>query len=128
MKEEANLKRDMELIRKIALLIEAEPSSYAPSNIEIEGYTASQIGYHCFLMVDSGLAEGHDMTCLGDDSRVFSLTGLTSAGHDFVESASNQLIWDEVRAEIKQKGFASVSIDMFKKLLDKAIRKRLDDF
>ena len=37
------MKRDMELIRKMILLIEDHPSGWAP-DIEIVGYTAQQIG------------------------------------------------------------------------------------
>jgi hypothetical protein len=39
------MKRDMDLVRKIALLIEEHPSGFAPTNITVEGYSHDQIGY-----------------------------------------------------------------------------------
>ena len=54
------------------------------------------------------------------------LNHLTSAGHDFADSARAQPIWDEVMADMKQKGVVSATVDILKKMLNKKIRKRLD--
>ena len=48
------MKRDMELIRKLVLALENEPTGYAPENLNIEGYTSEQVGYHAYLMIDAG--------------------------------------------------------------------------
>ena len=119
------MKRDMELIRKMILLIEDHPSGWAP-DIEIVGYTAQQIGYHSFLIINAGLADGENFTTTGDSAPHFRISNLTSAGHDFADSMRNQYVWDEVMGDIKEKGLPSVTLDVAKKLLDKAIRKRLE--
>ena len=49
------MKRDMDLIRKILLLMEVEPQRKVPG---IEGYTSEQIGHHVYLMMQAGLIEG----------------------------------------------------------------------
>jgi len=120
------MKRDMDLIRKMVLFIEDQPSGYAPDDLRLEGYTENQIGYHAYLLVDSGLAVGCDKTDSGDDGPNYSLSHLTSAGHDFAENARNQYVWDEVKQDMKDKGVISASLDIIKRLLDKALRKRLD--
>lgn len=120
------MKRDMELIRKMVLLVEDNPSGWAPRRIEIEGYTHEQIAYHSYLLVDSGLASGSEVTHLGSSGPEYKLTHLTSAGHDFADSARPQYIWDEVVADIRKKGIASATIEVFKKLLDKQIKRHLD--
>ena len=92
----------------------------------IEGYTDDQIGYHAYLIVDDGLANGADITHSGCKSTMYHLTKPTSAGHDFAESARMPFIWNEVMASAKEKGVGSTSVDIIKHMLDKALKKRLD--
>jgi hypothetical protein len=119
------MKRDMDLIRKMLLAIEAHASGFAPE-LKIEGYTPGQIGYHAYLIVDAGLASGVDMTNTGSSSPEWEITYLTAAGHDFTESARNEFVWNEVREEMRKKGVVSAGLDVFKRLLDKQLRKLLD--
>jgi hypothetical protein len=119
------MKRDMELIRKMVLKMVDDPRGYAP-NFEIEGYSDDQIGYHAYLLHDSGLAVGLDATSTSNSGPYYMLQHLTSAGHDFAENARNQFVWDEVMAGINERGIRTTSLDILKKLLDKALRKRLD--
>lgn len=67
-----------------------------------------------------------DFTTTSDSAPCFRITNLTSAGYDFADSVRNQCVWDEVMEDIKEKGLPSVTLDIAKKLLDKAIRKRLN--
>jgi len=39
------VRRDLELIRKLVLQVEAIPTGYVKEEIEIDGYSAEQIGY-----------------------------------------------------------------------------------
>ena len=41
-----------------------------------------------------------------------------------MDKIRNTYVWDEVMADIRQKGFASASVDVIKRLADAAIRKR----
>jgi hypothetical protein len=56
------MQRDLDLIRKMVLAIEAAPSGWAPHPLEIEGYSRAQVGYHAYLLVNGGFAEGQDTT------------------------------------------------------------------
>lgn len=119
------MKRDMDLIRKMVLAVEECPSGFAPE-LKIQGYDTAQIGYHAYLLVNSGLAEGFEITTTCSNGPEYQITHLTSAGHDFAGNVRNEYIWDEVLEEIKKKGLVSAGLDAIKKLLDKVVRKRLD--
>ncbi|WP_161602486.1 DUF2513 domain-containing protein [Tautonia marina] len=115
----------MELIRKMVLLMEEDPSGWAP-DMNIEGYSPDQIGYHAYLLVDSGLATGSDVTPIGSSMPVYILNHLTSSGHDFADSARTQYIWDEVMEDMQKKGVVSAALDLVRKLLDTRIKKHLN--
>ena len=119
------MRRDMELVRKMVLAVEARPAGHAPA-LHIDGYDDAQVGYHAYLLVDSGLAAGFNDGDQGSPGPTYRITRLTSAGHDFAESARNEHIWDEVTEQVRKKGLVSATIDVFKKLLDKQIRRHLE--
>lgn len=121
------MKRNMDLIRKLILLIEDDPSGFAPQEMTIEGFSDEQIAYHQYLLVDSGLADGQDCTDSESPGPECFINHLTSAGHDFADSIRNEFIWNQVRSDIAEKGIKSTTIDTLKKLLDKKIRKHLND-
>jgi hypothetical protein len=55
-------------------------------------------------MVDAGIAVGMDASHSESEVPEYILLHLTSAGHDFADSARNQYIWDEVYADMRRKG------------------------
>lgn len=120
------MKRDMELIRKIILQIEDSPS---PSGRKFEGfeaYTAQQFGYHCYLIVDDGLATGTSVATLGNPGPNYLINHLTSKGHDFAEAARTEFIWGAAMKEVEDKGLVGAGLDVIRKILDKKLRKHLD--
>ena len=74
------MKRNMELIRKILLEVEEAPTGYAPSPLVIDGHTDEEVGYHCWLIVESGLAMGDDVSSTEVRSPQALLTCLTPEG------------------------------------------------
>lgn len=50
------MKRDLDLIRKLALSLEEQESDPSYEN-GLAGYTEEQVGYHAYLLVDAGLAK-----------------------------------------------------------------------
>jgi hypothetical protein len=105
--------------------MEDHPNGWSPK-MQFEGVSDEKLGYHSYLLVDSGLATGTDVTHMGSSGPEYILGFLTSAGHDFADSARTQYIWDEVMADMRNKGVVSAAIDVVKKALDARIRKRLD--
>jgi Hypothetical protein (DUF2513) len=118
------MKRDMELIRKMALAVEDAPTGYAPDGLEIKGYTDEQIAYHAHLMVQAGLATGVVTTHMGSTSPSAQITALTWDGHEFASMARDDTAWNKVKGIVQEKGGA-VSLDIVKALLSQAIKAGL---
>ncbi len=57
------MKRDLNLIRKLVLMVEDAPTAWAPK-LTVEDYSESQVGYHAHLLIEAGLARGVDVTTL----------------------------------------------------------------
>lgn len=117
------MKRDMELIRKLLLEVE-DSEGWAPDTFEIEGYSDEQIGYHCHLLVQSGLAEGSDTTTSGSSAPSAMLTTLTWEGHEFIEAARDEKRWKKAMGLAASKGGA-VSTEILKALLVSLARQSL---
>ena len=99
------MKRDMDLIRGILLALESGESWGELSECQ------STIGYHCYLIVDAGLATGNDITCLSDDYPSFQLYSLTWAGHEFLDTARETKHWEKAKSLILDKaGGASIAV------------------
>lgn len=94
------MRRDMELIRQIAFAVESADDGLDSEDIQVEGFTASQIGYHCDLMNESGLIDTIDTQTMSSDFATFHIKRLTSKGHDFVDAARSDTIWNKARATI----------------------------
>lgn len=106
----------MELIRKIALAIEDAPTGYAPDRLNFKGYSAEQVAYHAHLMIQAGLASGHDVTAMGSTSPEAILTSLTWAGHEFAEAARDEARWKKAMGIVHEKG-GSVTLSVLTQLL-----------
>lgn len=102
------MKRDMNLIRELLLLVEESKVELWVSNLEIDGYTDEEIAYNGYLMIDGGLAEGRQTTendGMGGKRPVAqTLTNLTWEGHEFFDSIRNDSIWKNTLNYIKEKG------------------------
>ncbi len=109
------MKRDLELIRKMVLAIEEAPTGYAPQ-LSFDGYTKSQVGYHAYLLVDAGLARGHDVSAMGSEGPEAMITSLTWAGHEFAEAARDDTRWQKAMGLVRDKG-GSVTLGVLTQLL-----------
>ena len=116
--------RDLELIRKLILTVEASPTGYAKNDFEIEGYSPEQIGYHAYLLVDAGLAKGVDITTMGSSSPNWQVLHLTSAGHDFADAARDDITWKKATGLVKDKA-GGVTLDVMKQVLISVIKNAL---
>lgn len=122
-----SMQRDMELVRKIMLAAEQHEHGFAPRDIEIEGYSEEQIGYHCWLLDDAGLAEAIDLTTRGSDSPCAALRSLTWAGHEFLGAAKDDTTWQKAKDRLSSAGksLQSVTLDVLKALLVDVAKQQL---
>ena len=117
------MKRDMDLVRRILLKIEESPTGRAPREVEIEGYTAQQIKYHIFIMIEGGLVEGVRTQHLQSPGPEAMATRLTWEGHEFLDAARQDNRWEEAKSVIKAVGGATIDVwkDVLVRLLLNAI-------
>jgi len=92
------MKRDMDLIRQILLTCESHDSGYAPQQLQIEGYTEEQIGFHVHLMGQAGLLKVIDMTTMSSRSPSALAVGITWEGYEFLEACKNENNWQKVKS------------------------------
>lgn len=118
------MKRDMDLIRKLLLAVEANEHAAAPQKIEIDGYTAEAIGYHAFLLGEAGLADVVSSTHHQRESPEARILHLTWAGHDFLDTARENQAWEQARDMIEKTGGAS--IQMWEQLLADIKKRQLN--
>jgi hypothetical protein len=106
------MQRDMDLFRKIALHLEKCDHEVFSTAIEIDGYTKSQICYHCELMKDAGfIAVGSCDDYDGDCEML--IFRLSHRGHDFIDSARSESVWQNAQTQIgKTIGGASLQVLM----------------
>ena len=104
------MKRDMELIRAILLEVEKSEYGYFRDKLKINGYTEEEIGYHSYLIIEAGLADGPNCTVMGSKSPEAEVTSLTWEGHDFLDAVKNENVWNKSKEKLKKVGSASLSV------------------
>lgn len=116
------MKRDMDLIRAILLTIESHEHGFAPK-IEIPNYTQEQINYHAYLLKEAGLVQAIDITSMSSEGPEAMITRLTWAGHEFLDSARQNNIWNQAKDKINKIGGATLPI--WTALLTELIKKQI---
>lgn len=122
------MKRDMDLIRRLLIVLEEKPGPelLRVADISAEGYSAGEIQYHLNLMFQAGLVNGEDVRST-TSSRLIKVMAfdLTWQGHEFLEAVRDPEIWREAKAGAARAGTASIEFiwGMAKVLLKNAIRQ-----
>ena len=114
------MKRDMDLVRLI--LLEIEKSSEDPRSeirLQIPNYTFEQVSYHVMILNDAGLIEADDLSTMASDS-VWFPKRLTWSGHEFLDAARNDSIWNKAKEKA-----SSMNFELLKELLLSITRQQL---
>lgn len=104
------MKRNMDLVRQISLTISNYKYGYAPTDIKICPFTDEEIGYHCLLMGEAGLLLTEDTSALGESSPSAIPIRITWAGHEFIDNARNETIWNQTKEVVSKIGDVSFSV------------------
>ena len=108
----------MDLCRQILIEIESWPTTLAPTNVEIEGYTADDVGYNASLLAQQGLIEGRRRGAgAGCAVHGFAPRCLTDKGHDFLEHARNDTRWERTKDILANNG-GPMTIQAMKTILE----------
>jgi hypothetical protein len=116
------MKRDMELVRKI--LQGAEALDYEQGEPP-ERYRAGtpEEAYQIALMKDAGLVEADIETTNGIPSEA-TITRLTWAGHDFLDSSRDNKVWKMAKEHVIRPG-ASWTFSLLLEWLKQEARQRV---
>jgi hypothetical protein len=116
------MKRDMDLMRDLLLEIEANDAVATPPPEDIE-----TVGHHLILLTEAGLIAGLTIEH-SSDGRVMwyfkTVPRLTWEGHEFVDAARSNVVWNEARASISSK-VDSVSLALLKQMLNELAAQQL---
>ncbi|AMA10691.1 DUF2513 domain-containing protein [Picosynechococcus sp. PCC 73109] len=115
------MKRDMELIKKILLALEANNTinQYLHySNLNLEGYDDNEVAYHVKLAHEAGLIElaGNKPVQTIGSPPIYFIQCLTWEGHEFLDASRSPKVWNSALKIIKDKGLG-ISFDVLKALL-----------
>ena len=110
------MKRDMNLVREILLWATDQDASGVNANPTIVGYSADQVSHHVHLMSQAGLVEAAVTTALSDPGPTALLLSVTWAGHDFVDAARDNTIWNKAKRKVLSSG-SSFTFDLLKDVL-----------
>ena len=112
------MKRDIELIR-LSLLRE---ETGAPPT-ELADYDAATIAYNSVLAIEAGLLRGQIYHEGGSPIAIPNVTGITWAGHDFLDATRDSRIWKKTRNRALTLG---TSWDLLREYIDDQARQRLE--
>jgi hypothetical protein len=103
------MERNMDLIRQIAMAMTQGEDGWAPRPLRIEGYTATQIGFHQLLMLEGELVVGREITAFGGPPEAVA-SRLTWKGYEFLAAAKEPTRWEQAKALVTKGGGASFSV------------------
>lgn len=116
------MKRDIELARDILVALEELDSFDEPVIPDIPDRSKHEVVYHIKLLSEAGLIDAQNWST--DDGPEWVATSLTSAGHDFLDAASNNTIWEKAKSIVVERGSA-LTIEALKIALSQVIRGAL---
>ena len=100
------MKRDIDLVRKILLGLEAEGSSPEMVELEVEGYEQPLVHNHLTIMVEAGLIYGQEYSHEAVDDTIWMYVRMTWRGHDVLDAARDDARWAKVKAQLEATGGA----------------------
>jgi len=109
------MKRDMDLVRTILLQVEekaGDPRGWV--ELAIPGHPETEVSYHVMLLKEAGLLEAQNLS--SSHGYEWKPKRLTWAGHEFVDAAKNDTIWNRTKETVREKG-GSITFDLLKNLL-----------
>ncbi len=122
------MKRDMDLCREILLTIEESGETMIDHNqleadLSKRGYTQAQVGYHVKLLYQAGLVEAIDLSSMNNID-YFIPKSITWQGHEFLENARNDTIWEKAKSIALEK-VGGLTLSTLQPLLVKLTKQAL---
>jgi DNA-binding transcriptional ArsR family regulator len=96
------MKRDMELIRKILIALEDSNRTQGVIPLKFDGYSEDQISYHVKILAEEGIITAIDYS--NSSGFEWIAKGLTWDGHDYIDAIRDEGSWQKVKEWIKSTG------------------------
>ena len=90
--------RDMELIRKIILAIQAR-QDVVLAPLEIPGVDPAILARHVEMLLDAGLIEGIKWGGYNAPLPTIQIKDLSWAGHEFASALGNDNVWNKIKQQ-----------------------------
>lgn len=113
------MKRDLELVREILLAVENFDAPRGTIDLDLPGRDPELVSYHVKLMHEAGLLEGMDLTTRA--GFCWLPTSLTWTGHEFLDAARNDTVWNKALSTLKDKA-PSVPFEIVKAVVIKTCK------
>lgn len=105
------MKRDMDAVRQILLATEA--LGHDQQLDRLDGMDTDTFVHHVLLMQDGGLIDARAMAGSGSMANFAHVLRMTWAGHDFLDAARNDTLWQKAKMEVMRPGL-SFTFDLVK--------------
>lgn len=110
------MKRDMDLIRRIALEVEKMEYGYALVDMGEEGVDDTAFAMHVIWMKEAGLVSATVQEYVSNDPPKVRVQRLTWAGCEFVDAIRDDNLWQKAKANVLKPGM-SFTFDVLKDYL-----------
>lgn len=108
-----DVKRDMDLVRRILLDVQAK-TSLEPELIKIDGRDDAVVGRHIEMLFDAGYLEGIEHSTMASRYRDVLVKDLSWEGHEFVGAIFKEELWEKLKSAIGPGELASLSLKAIK--------------
>jgi hypothetical protein len=110
------VQRNMDLIRKLLMEIEAEPAMDGNTEFKfdtVDGYSPEQTEYAVKMLIQAGFVEGNSATnCV---------SSLTWNGHEFLDNIKDEGIWAKTKKQLS--GFPGVALSVVAQIAQSEVKK-----
>ena len=122
-KEENKMKRDMDLIRKLLILIENNDD--IKELVVPEDWNREEVAYHLKILDQVGYVENN--TKWAGNKPMWLMASLTWDGHEFLSSIKNNTIWERTKCEIKKTSLelGTIPLNVLKEFATRQIKDLL---
>lgn len=122
------MKRDMDLIRSLALRLEEQDEWINLDNdlaaeLGLPDYTNRQVDEHLLIMREAGLLDGGQSMDMGGSVKWINLR-LTWHGHEFLAAARDEAIWKQATGKVSSK-VGSVTLEVLTRVLSDLAAKAM---
>lgn len=123
------MKRDMDLVRKILLVLEEQKKTRFPiSEVPfIEGCSEDQVRYHIEIMSQANLLYVHKVDKSDHYAFAADQYSISWQGHEFIEAMRDDSQWNKIKSTmIKAGGFAfDIAFQVGKEIIKQAAIKAI---